>query len=306
MREIQVEAKNVQLAVEKALKELVLRRDQVEVVVLSEGSSGFLGIGAKQACVVVREKKWTGDHKPGKEMPAQRKPDYSSREQRRPPAPRRQSGQHDTRHEPRRYEEKINVPQPASPTAVPQPAAAAPAHAAPAAAVSTMEAAPVPEGMKTVIEDAKATVSQILTLLGVTFTAVRADWDPRQARIYIEFDSESASMFIDKDPRALEALQFITTLIVSRKNRVPLAVQVDTQNYWKKIETELMDRLTRAVETVKKTGIPYRLEPMSPSLRRFVHKAFATDSEIETMSEGESKWRKIVIKPSSKNKRGNN
>ena len=66
MKEIQVEEKTVQAAVDKALKELALRRDQVEVIVLEEGKKGFLGIGAKNACVVVREKKWTGDARNGK------------------------------------------------------------------------------------------------------------------------------------------------------------------------------------------------------------------------------------------------
>lgn len=303
MREIQVEAKNVQLAVEKALKELVLRRDQVEVVVLNEGSSGFLGIGAKQACVVVREKKWTGEHKPGKDTSVQRKPDYIQREHKRPPAPRRPAREQEPRHETRRQEERPAAPQPVAQQApAPRPQTPAPA----AAAIATVEAAPAPEEMKPVIEDARTTVSQILTLSGVPFTAVRADWDSRQARIYVEFDSESGSMFTGKDPRVLEALQFIVTLIVSRKNKVPVAVQVDTQNYWKRMEGELMDKLARAVETVKRTGRPYRMEPMSPSLRRFVHKALAADSEVETMSEGESKWRKIVIRPASRGRRENN
>ena len=59
MRETKTEAKTIQDAVEKGLAEMGLRRDQVEVVVVSEGKSGFLGIGARKACVILREKSWT-------------------------------------------------------------------------------------------------------------------------------------------------------------------------------------------------------------------------------------------------------
>ncbi|MEI7529683.1 MAG: Jag N-terminal domain-containing protein, partial [Elusimicrobiota bacterium] len=59
MRETKTEAKTIQDAVEKGLAEMGLRRDQVEVVVVSEGTTGFLGFGAKKACVILREKRWT-------------------------------------------------------------------------------------------------------------------------------------------------------------------------------------------------------------------------------------------------------
>ena len=60
MREIKAEANTIQDAVEKGLSEIGMRRDQVEVVVVQEGARGFLGIGAKKACVILREKKWEG------------------------------------------------------------------------------------------------------------------------------------------------------------------------------------------------------------------------------------------------------
>ena len=43
---VTVEAKDVSLAIEKGLKKLGLRRDQVEVKILENPRKGFLGIGA--------------------------------------------------------------------------------------------------------------------------------------------------------------------------------------------------------------------------------------------------------------------
>lgn len=50
---LEVSAKTVEEAVAKALAQLGLRRDQVHISVLSEGSRGFLGMGAEDARILV-------------------------------------------------------------------------------------------------------------------------------------------------------------------------------------------------------------------------------------------------------------
>lgn len=62
MNSIVKSAKNVELAIELALDELDILRDQAEIEVLEEGSSGFFGIGAKDAVVKV-SLKFTPDTK---------------------------------------------------------------------------------------------------------------------------------------------------------------------------------------------------------------------------------------------------
>ena len=52
------------------------------------------------------------------------------------------------------------------------------------------------------------------------------------------------------------------------------------------------------VKDVIGTARPYRLELMSAPLRKFVHSLIkAKYPEVETLSEGEGKWRKVVIRP---------
>src|SRR6056297_417401 len=56
MKSIKVEAKNVDKAVEKALAELDIAREDAEINIIDEGSKGLLGlIGAKDAVVEVKE-----------------------------------------------------------------------------------------------------------------------------------------------------------------------------------------------------------------------------------------------------------
>ncbi|MBI5596620.1 MAG: Jag N-terminal domain-containing protein, partial [Elusimicrobia bacterium] len=81
MKEIECEGKTVTIAVEAGLKDIGLRRDQVEVQVLDEGSAGILGFGAKPARVLIREKRW-GDApapvNPPPSKPAASRPRLSS------------------------------------------------------------------------------------------------------------------------------------------------------------------------------------------------------------------------------------
>ncbi len=55
-----------------------------------------------------------------------------------------------------------------------------------------------------------------------------------------------------------------------------------------------------AVKEVTGTSKPCRLEPMSAPLRKYVHNLIkAKYPEVETLSEGEGKWRKVVIRGKS-------
>jgi spoIIIJ-associated protein len=85
--------------------------------------------------------------------------------------------------------------------------------------------------------------------------------------------------------------------MLSRGAETPVAVQVDALSYWEKREAAVLDQARGAVERVKATGKPSRLEPMDSSTRRLIHRTFAGDPDVATVSEGEGNWRKIVIRP---------
>lgn len=53
MESLEVSAKTVEEAVEQAIEQLGLSREEVEVTVLKEGKAGFLGMGAEEAIVKV-------------------------------------------------------------------------------------------------------------------------------------------------------------------------------------------------------------------------------------------------------------
>ena len=61
MEPIESEGRNVKEAVDSALSKSGLRRDQVEITVIQEGSTGFMGMGVKPAKVRLTEKRWGPD-----------------------------------------------------------------------------------------------------------------------------------------------------------------------------------------------------------------------------------------------------
>lgn len=104
-------------------------------------------------------------------------------------------------------------------------------------------------------------------------------------------------VLIGKRGKTLDSLQYLLSLVVNKNREKYLRVILDTENYRKKREetlTKLANRLAKkAIETKK----PVRLEPMNPFERRIIHSALQNVDGVETYSEGEEPYRKVVINP---------
>jgi spoIIIJ-associated protein len=290
MKETKVEAKTIQDAVEIGLMELGLRRDQVEVVVVSEGTKGFLGIGAKKACVMLREKKWVGgggghyERQPARsERPSggrgrndgQRRDRYEGR-----PRPERSpyAKTTDDRRPGAGYEKRID--------AVYQDVNLA------------MESIQTPEDP---VEHAKTAFATVIKLMKLEATVTEAGKGTEDGVISLKFDSPDSEGFISENARGLQSLQFLLNSIVNRNRKTRHVIRLDTADYWNKKEGELAVKVEAVVKDVIGTSRPCRLEPMSAPLRKYVHNLIKTKyPEVETLSEGEGKWRKVVIRPCSK------
>lgn len=283
MEEIESEGKTVAEAVENTLRKSGLRRDQVEVQIINEASSGFMGIGARPARVRVREKRWAADGSPlpsGAPTSATTAPKPPSRA----PAPVRQAPR------PARVESVVRRPAPKAPRN--------PERAPePAAAPSAKPSAPLTEQAAQFCERTVSLLKEMLPLMNLADASVSARWDPEQDRVKADVETKDAERLIGRDGKTLESLQFLVTLILSRRCNMPVAVWVDAQGYWEKKEKELLSQAQAGIETVKSTGRPFRFPPMSAPLRRLVHRNLAGHPDVVTSSEGEGSWRKIVIKP---------
>ena len=71
---------------------------------------------------------------------------------------------------------------------------------------------------------------------------------------------------------------------------------MDAENYRAKRERTLEKLAKRLANTVAKTGKPITLEPMNPYERRILHATLQSHPRVETISEGEEPYRRVVIR----------
>lgn len=116
---------------------------------------------------------------------------------------------------------------------------------------------------------------------------------------------------MDKGGRALDAFQYLFNLARARGDRQVPRVAFEVEGFAPPPRDDAEEAPPRpaaddgriaaiarsAADEVRRTGVIYRLDPMENHERRLVHQALADDPDVETASEGEGPWRKVVVKP---------
>lgn len=289
---IKVQAREVSEAIAKGLKELGLRRDQVEVTVLENPKKGFLGIGARPAVVELRQKRWSTadlDSQIYMDVPKKRSSKSSRGGRGRKDRSESRSGRRNTRkherldvevREVREKQPKANEPQ-----------------LLPSEAIQN---AVIPENLKAPMQEAKEYLEKVLTHMGVKVENLNVWWDEKQQRILLTFDCDHPAIVIGKEGKTLEAIQYLCTLALSRHFDKPISVITDTQNYWRKAEDKIDAEIAKGIDMIKRGNSVFRFRPMSAQLRRYIHRAVEGNEFVTTASEGEGKWRKVTLRPTEK------
>lgn len=289
---IKVQAREVSEAIAKGLKELGLRRDQVEVTVLENPKKGFLGIGARPAVVELRQKRWSTadlDSQIYMDVPKKRSSKSSRGGRGRKDRSESRGGRRNSRKneytntQPREAREK--QPKANEPQLLPSEA---------------IQNAVIPENLKAPMQEAKEYLEKVLTHMGVKVENLNVWWDEKQQRILLTFDCDHPAIVIGKEGKTLEAIQYLCTLALSRHFDKPISVITDTQNYWRKAEDKIDAEIAKGIDMIKRGNSVFRFRPMSAQLRRYIHRAVEGNEFVTTASEGEGKWRKVTLRPTEK------
>ena len=72
-------------------------------------------------------------------------------------------------------------------------------------------------------------------------------------------------------------------------------IKMDTENYRERRRQTIENLAKNIASKVKKTRKPAYLEPMNPYERRIIHAVLQNDKYVETYSEGEEPFRKVVV-----------
>nr|QGT50548.1 hypothetical protein Elusimicrob1349_0180 [uncultured Elusimicrobia bacterium] len=287
---IKVQAKEVADAIAKGLKELGLRRDQVEVTVLETPKKGFLGIGSRPAVVELRQKRWTSGNLDAQiymDVPKRKsKPSRGGRNGRKDRNEARGNRRNSRRPErAASYEPREKAPKANEPQMLP---------------CDAIRNAVIPENLHAPMQEAKEYLDKVLTHMGVKTENLNVWWDEKQQRILLTFDCDHPAIVIGKEGKTLEAIQYLCTLALSRHFDKPISVITDTQNYWRKAEDKIDAEIEKGIDMIKHGHSVFRFRPMSAQLRRYIHRAVEGNEFVSTASEGEGKWRKVTFRPTAK------
>jgi spoIIIJ-associated protein len=148
---------------------------------------------------------------------------------------------------------------------------------------------------------AKTTVEDLLERMQVHATvhahygAVENPEDDRP--VVVDIRGNDLSILIGRKAETLNALQYITNLIIGRHLEKWVPLQIDVEGYRARRELALRNLAERMAEQARATGRRQVLEPMTASERRLVHLALREDDTVITESIGEDPNRKVTIAP---------
>lgn len=113
--------------------------------------------------------------------------------------------------------------------------------------------------------------------------------------LLLTLSGDNLGNIIGRHGETLDALQYLTNLVAYRQGCERKRIILDAEGYRKRREKTLKNLALRLSERVKRSGRPVVLEPMNPQERRLIHTALQNDSEVQTLSEGEEPYRKVII-----------
>lgn len=115
--------------------------------------------------------------------------------------------------------------------------------------------------------------------------------------INVKATGKGASSFIGYRGEVLDAIQYMTLWIANKEGVDFVRVTIDAEDYRQRRKETLTRLAERLAHKCHKTGKKVELEPMNPFERRVIHTALQNDKFVRTESEGEGRFRHVVIIP---------
>lgn len=281
MQSLEFEGKTIDQAIENACLKWQVSRDKLNIEIISEGTSGFLGImGKKQARIRATLLSLEESLKVPMSFPSL---DFSLSDA--------------------ATVTKQDGPVAKSHTAKTKPAApnkkAAAARAKPQAPVSKPPAVhPQGEGThENPALRAQMVLSGILTRMNLDCPVTIEETEDR---IILNINGNGSGLLIGRRGQNLDALQYIVNKAVHKSPQGRKMIVVDTESYRRRREESLTALAAKIGEKVKKTKKAVTLNYLNAQNRRIIHMALQNDLGITTKSRGEGEYRKLIIVPMNK------
>lgn len=143
---------------------------------------------------------------------------------------------------------------------------------------------------------AKEFVSRVLYDMGLENASVSSRIN-EDGDVEVSVEGEHLGAIIGRHGDVMDALQYLTGLVVNRGKGDYVRVILDVEGYREKRAQSLQGLADRMAERVRRTGRAVTLEPMNPYERRIIHSRVQAIEGVITFSVGQGDERKIVVAP---------
>ena len=291
---IDVTGKTEEAAIDAALAQLAMDRDEVSVEVLERAKPGFLGLGATPAKVRVSYDDGKPEPKPAAFRPEQRK----SREERDAEAAAQRAEKEARERE--AAEARKNAPKPE----LPKEFAPEVLQSKGGKAAETQERPPRREPKQRVAlgeevhdekaEQLRAFLTGLLTHMG-SEAEVKV-YAPEEGRYRVVLEGEKLGALIGRRGETLDAIQQLAGCAVNRgSDRNRARIQIDAEGYREKREQSLERLADKVAAKVVKYRRNVTLEPMNAYERHIIHAALQDAKDVSTFSIGTEPNRRVVV-----------
>jgi spoIIIJ-associated protein len=116
--------------------------------------------------------------------------------------------------------------------------------------------------------------------------------------LHFNINGQRMGMLIGKRGQTLNALQYLLNVAYHKKfPGESRRVIVDVEDYREKRELTLQNLAVNLAQKATHYQKEVVLEPMNPQERRIIHTTLQENSSVDTYSQGEEPYRKVVIAP---------
>lgn len=239
--------------------------DNYEMQVIELGNKGFLGFGGKEAKVRITLK----------DLPEETK--------------KEEPGRQEIKKESRQEKEDKKAP---SPNISHKPVNKFPSKEAGQGAIKATEDTSGIEVDPQIKEEALSFLTPIFKKMQVSPTH-KAEF--KDGMVYLSFYGQNLGSLIGRRGETLNALQYLLNLTINQNRLEHIRILLDVEGYRKSREDTLEALARKMADKAVRSGQRVRLEPMNPHERRIVHMALQEDHRVETISQGEEPYRRVVI-----------
>lgn len=162
------------------------------------------------------------------------------------------------------------------------------------AEVTVIDSIKAENKLKEQIETCRRYLQNIMEKMGIEAEINIAD---SEEGFFVDIDSNGSGVIIGRRGETLDALQYLTSLVVNKMDGEYKRITLDSCGYREKREETLIQLAEKISNKALKTGRPTTLEHMNPYERRIIHSAVAKVEGVNSKSVGEEPYRKVVISP---------